>query len=141
MDPAIVALVRAAQDRADVREDSPGFYRDDNPSVVAFVRLALNTLIEREDIFKTPTLLRVSYGFRRLLAVVDCPSWYKDEEGLAWIVAYLEGQGLIEEVPEAELVKFCREPGDPPRPCLPLRQYWGEGAKGYRVTEKGRRLA
>jgi hypothetical protein len=137
----MAAVIVALAEAVTARDEGSSWYRDDNPPVVAFVRKALRALVDREDIFKTPTLLRVSDGFRRLLAVVECPLWYKDEEGLAWIVAYLEGQGLIEEVPEAELVKFCREPGDPPRPCLPLRRYWGEGAKGYRVTEKGRRLA
>lgn len=101
------------------------------------IQTLLRALVEREATFHTPTLLRKSDGFDRLLPI-GVASRYPFDRFLAAMIAC----EFIAEVPEAELLKFCRSSVDePPRPCLPLRQYWGEGARGFLVTERGRREA
>jgi hypothetical protein len=93
-------------------------------------------LVEREATFRTPTLLNPRDGFERILPIVRVQTY-----PFAPVLDALVACGFVVEVPEAELIKFCRASGDPPGPCLPLRQYWAEGTRGFLVTEHGRDLA
>lgn len=101
----------------------------------------LLTLARREKAVHTPTLLSKQAGFERVLSVLDCPLSYRDADRFDDLLALLLRCDLLVEVPEADLLPLCGYFGRPPGPCLPQRQYWGEGARGFLVTPRGRQVA
>lgn len=108
---------------------------------VALARGIVAVLVEREDTFRTPTLLRKGHGFERIMPVVTGLPHFRDATDFDRLVALLLALDLVVEVPEDELLPLAGYPGRPPGPCLPCRRYWGEGARGFRVTDRGRRMA
>ena len=99
------------------------------------------TLVDREAAFHTPTLLRKSYGFERITSSMLCPIGYRDETSFDRMLALLIACDFVVEVPEAELLPLAGYLGRPPGPVLPRREYWGKGARGFRVTDRGYRFA
>lgn len=108
---------------------------------VKFIRTILRTLVEHEMALHTPTLLSNKAGFERVLRILDCPLSYRDVDQFESLLKLLLECDLLVEVPEADMLPLCGYVGRPPGPCLPQRQYWGEGARGFLVTPRGRRFA